>query len=179
MMRKSSAAERRLNPIVVLLLSCCWRSSLAQRAFKISSTACTISASATQCQVAASGDATLQVSFTGGAAKTLTLDMSSATTCSASSIACPQVFMVTSDHIENVVTLSKCSYYKAAAYDSHLLTYTFMNIGTQFPFTVQDDAGHGRAVVPPGAIRECFCHCTGTCSTGTNNRLYCVHASQR
>ncbi|CAE7222327.1 Brwd1 [Symbiodinium sp. CCMP2456] len=151
----------------------------SQRAFKISSSACTLTASASSCQVAAAGDAALQIVFNANAATALTLDMSSTTTCSASGIVCPQVFMVTSDHAENVVKLSKCSYYKQADYSTHLLTYTFMNVGASSAFAVHDDHNVGRAVVPPGSIRECFCHCSGTCATGTNNRLYCTHISTR
>ncbi|CAJ1352395.1 unnamed protein product [Effrenium voratum] len=167
-----SVRQKQLLVIASLLLP-----SSAQRAFKISSTTCSLTADATSCQVASAGDAALQVAFTAGAATSLTLDMSSATTCSATGLFCPQVFMVNSDHSENTVKLSKCAFYKQADYSTHLLTYTFMNLGTA-AFTVQDDHGVGRAVVPPGAIRECFCHCAGTCSTATNNRLYCLHISR-
>ena len=72
-------------------------------------------------------------------------------------LGCWKVFMVTSDHSENVVKLSKCSYYKRlgnmmsvlaceqemgfhlrsirqADYSTHLLTYTFMNVGASSAF---------------------------------------------
>eukprot|EP00438_Fugacium_kawagutii_P027820 Skav211728 [mRNA] locus=scaffold1682:32211:36268:+ [translate_table: standard] len=62
--------------------------------------------------------------------------------------------MVTSDHAENVVKLSKCAFYKQADYSTHLLTYTFMNVGASAAFTVQDDHGVGRAAVDP-ANRGC------------------------
>jgi len=152
--------------------------ALSQRAFKISSSACTLTADSSVCQVVGAGDAAVQVVFNAAAATTLTLDMSSATTCSASGSFCPQVFMVSSDHGQNLVKLSKCAFYKQADYSTHLLTYTFMNVGASAAFTVQDDHGVGRAVVPPGAVRECFCHCSGTCSTATNNKLYCTHISR-
>eukprot|EP00440_Ansanella_granifera_P030828 gb/GFBE01033481.1/.p1 GENE.gb/GFBE01033481.1/~~gb/GFBE01033481.1/.p1 ORF type:complete len:178 (+),score=38.20 gb/GFBE01033481.1/:1-534(+) len=168
-----------LLKFVLAVFACLWRPSSSQRAFKISSTACTLTTDATSCQVAQTGDAALQVVFNQGAKTTLTLDMSSTTTCSAGGVHCPQVFMVTSDDIGNVVKLSTCAYYKQADYSTHILTYTFMNVGTSFAFTVQDDAGVGRAVVPPGALRECFCYCSGTCATPANNRLFCGHNSPR
>mmetsp|Transcript_74030 Transcript_74030/g.130828 ORF Transcript_74030/g.130828 Transcript_74030/m.130828 type:complete len:175 (-) Transcript_74030:77-601(-) len=167
---------RRLSRLLTLSFLSCWRHLFAQRAFKLSSSACTLTADASNCQVFSAGDAALKVVFNANAATTLTLDMSSATTCSSSSLYCPQVFAVTSDHIQNVVKLSKCAYYQQADYSSHILTYTFMNVGTQFAFTVHDDAGDGRAVIPPGGLRECFCYCAGTCSTAANNRLFCTHA---
>ncbi|CAK9049422.1 unnamed protein product [Durusdinium trenchii] len=162
----------------VLIISIQLWLALSQRAFKISSSACSISADASVCQVASAGDAALQIAFTAAAATSLSLDMSSATTCSASGAYCPQIFMVNSDHAENIVKLSKCAFYKQADYSTHLLTYTFMNVGGTAAFTVQDDHGIGRAVVPPGAMRECFCYCSGTCSTGTSNQLYCTHISR-
>ncbi|CAE8619112.1 unnamed protein product, partial [Polarella glacialis] len=140
---------------------------------------CNIAADATACQVAATGDAALQVTFSQSAATSLVLDMSSTTSCGASGEFCPQVFMVTSDHVGNTLALSLCSYYKQSDYSSHIITYTFMNVGNTHAFTVMDGNQIGRAVVPPGALRECFCHCSGTCATDTNNRLYCTHASQR
>lgn len=153
--------------------------SAAQRAFKLSSAKCTISADASNCQVAQVGDAALEVEFTAGAETTLTLDMSSATTCSASSENCPQVFIVKSDNTANSIKISKCSFYKQADFSSHLLTYTFLNTGSYYPFTVKDDLNLGRAVVPPGAIRECFCYCPDLCFVAANNRLYCHHSSPR
>ena len=161
-----------------LLLSIQLMPGLSQRAFKLSSSACSLTADSSVCQVISAGDAALQVVFNAAAATTLSLDMSSTTTCSASGLFCPQVFMVTSDHAQNVVKLSKCAFYKQSDYSTHLLTYTFMNIGTTAAFTVQDDHAVGRAVVPPGGIRECFCYCSGTCSTGTNNKLFCSHISR-
>ncbi|CAK9094705.1 unnamed protein product [Durusdinium trenchii] len=140
----------------VLIISIQLWLALSQRAFKISSSACSISADASVCQVASAGDAALQIAFTAAAATSLSLDMSSATTCSASGAYCPQIFMVNSDHAENIVKLSKCAFYKQADYSTHLLTYTFMNVGGTAAFTVQDDHGIGRAVVPPGAMRECI-----------------------
>eukprot|EP00931_Biecheleriopsis_adriatica_P090958 TRINITY_DN64868_c0_g1_i1.p1 TRINITY_DN64868_c0_g1~~TRINITY_DN64868_c0_g1_i1.p1 ORF type:complete len:179 (-),score=31.81 TRINITY_DN64868_c0_g1_i1:98-634(-) len=163
--------------LTIALAACLWTFCSAQRAFKIASSACTVAADASTCQVATAGDAALKVSFTSGGAKTLTLDMSSTTTCGSSNEYCPQVFMVNSDDVGNVVKLSKCAYYKQADYSSHVLTYTFMNIGATTAFTVHDDAGVGRAVIPPGGIRECFCYCSGTCGTGTNNKLFCTHGS--
>mmetsp|Transcript_127667 Transcript_127667/g.272209 ORF Transcript_127667/g.272209 Transcript_127667/m.272209 type:complete len:170 (-) Transcript_127667:41-550(-) len=160
-----------------LLLALCSWSATAQRAFKISSSKCTLSGDSSNCQISTAGDAALQVEFAAGAETTLTLDMSSSTTCSASSANCPQVFIVESDDTRNVIKISKCSWFKQADYSSHLLTYTFMNVGTGHTFTVKDDHDKGRATVPPGAVRECYCYCKDFCNVATNNRLYCLHNS--
>merc|ERR1719221_860650 len=98
----SSKASASFGPLALailraLLLAICGHNAAAQRAFKISSSKCTLGASATNCQISTAGDAALQVEFAAGAETTLTLDMSSSTTCSASAANCPQVFMVTSD----------------------------------------------------------------------------------
>eukprot|EP00448_Togula_jolla_P013599 CAMPEP_0170587268 /NCGR_PEP_ID=MMETSP0224-20130122/10194_1 /TAXON_ID=285029 /ORGANISM="Togula jolla, Strain CCCM 725" /LENGTH=194 /DNA_ID=CAMNT_0010910883 /DNA_START=12 /DNA_END=593 /DNA_ORIENTATION=+ len=163
-----------------LLLLACMQSSTAQRAFQLSTATCTLTADATNCQVAQAGDAALRVVFNAAAAQgvetSLTLDMSAATTCSATSEFCPQVFLVTSDNVANIVKILKCSYYRQADYSSHLLTYTFVNVGDKNPFVIKDGHDFSRAVVPPGAVRECICYCAGTCSTETNNRLHCPNA---
>merc|ERR1712086_1172899 len=105
------------------------------------------------------------------------MGMALATTCSATSVHCPQVFLATSDNTGNSIKISKCSYYKQAIYNTHLLTYSFMNTGSEYPFYIQDDHGFSRAVVPPGAIRECVCYCAATCYNPLSNRLSCHQIS--
>eukprot|EP00746_Dinoflagellata_sp_MGD_P067718 gnl/MRDRNA2_/MRDRNA2_27955_c0_seq1.p1 gnl/MRDRNA2_/MRDRNA2_27955_c0~~gnl/MRDRNA2_/MRDRNA2_27955_c0_seq1.p1 ORF type:complete len:192 (-),score=34.85 gnl/MRDRNA2_/MRDRNA2_27955_c0_seq1:108-647(-) len=148
-----------------------------QRAFKLSSATCTLTSGATTCQVADTGDAALKVVFGAGAATTLALDMSSSTTCSASAKHCPQVFVSTSDNTGNAIKIQKCSFYKQADYSTHLLTYTFMNIGNEYPYVVKDDHDIARTIVPPGAIRECLCYCQEFCTINLNNRLFCHDVS--
>mmetsp|Transcript_55795 Transcript_55795/g.155549 ORF Transcript_55795/g.155549 Transcript_55795/m.155549 type:complete len:200 (+) Transcript_55795:77-676(+) len=175
------AAARR--GLWAVLFTCCVSPAKAQRAFKMSSSTCTLTTDATQCQVASSGDAVLQVAFSAGRSAgeetTLTLDMANSLTCSASNIDCPQVFSVTSDNTANVIKIRNCAYYKTIDYSSHLMTYTFINVGSQFPFVIKDDHDRGRGVVPPGAVRECFCHCSANCHLTASHRLYCTHNSPR
>merc|ERR1711862_60955 len=154
---------RRLVLLLAAVLTNPHLRTVAQRAYKISSTACTLTGDASSCQVASVGDSALQVVFAAGAGTTLTLDMAVATTCSASNVHCPQFFIVTSDNTANNIKISKCSYFKQAVYGTHLLTYSFMNFGTEHPFYIQDDGGFSRGVVPPGVIRECICYCTHNC----------------
>merc|ERR1719443_2022172 len=108
---------RLLSFIIAVSLGALHLRVAAQRAYKISSGTCSLSGDASVCQVAQAGDAALKVTFAAGAGKTLTLDMSSATTCSASSVHCPQVFVVLSDNTANKVKISKCSYFKQAIYE--------------------------------------------------------------
>merc|ERR1711920_278334 len=126
---------------------------------------------------AARGDAAMRIEFTGGSSKTLTLDMSSTTACSASSIDCPRVYLVKSDHSANAMKITKCAFFRHGDYSTHVMTYTFINVGQQFPYVVKDDHDHSRALVPPGATRECMCYCKDTCTTSTKSKLYCSHNS--
>mmetsp|Transcript_110485 Transcript_110485/g.195548 ORF Transcript_110485/g.195548 Transcript_110485/m.195548 type:complete len:213 (-) Transcript_110485:119-757(-) len=164
-----------------LILAACAGPLVAQRAFKLSDQVCEITEDTEGCQTASIGDAALKIKFTGGGPpRTLTLDMKSETSCSATAYPggghCPQVYFIEStDNTGNAIQITRCSYYKQVDYSSHSLSYTFINIGTYFPFIIKDDHGYSRAVVPPGAMRECLCYCyTAPCHIANHQRLFCT-----